>query len=103
MPESPKLFKIPYVFVSDASDLYLEQTSVSILSLRKSHPSADIALLCAINDTVLKEFKDRDYAVTSAIEKVLNGSKSAFRFSCPKFFNALDSLMKRIRAFVENH
>lgn len=103
MLERPMLFKILYVLVSDASDLYLEQTLVSILSLRKNYSSANIALLCGINDTALKEFKDRDYAVTPAIEKVLNGPKSAFRFSCPKFFNSLDSLMKRIRAFVENH
>jgi hypothetical protein len=116
MSESPKIFKMRYVLVSDASDLHLEQT---LVFLRKSHSFLNIALLCGITHTVLKEFKDRDYAVTPAIEKVQNRivfenerylSSSglyvwlkAFRFSCPKFFNALDSLIKHIWAFVENH
>lgn len=37
--------KIVYVLVSDASDFYLEQTYLSLLSLRRYNPSADVALV----------------------------------------------------------
>lgn len=37
--------KIVYVLVSDASDFYLEQTYLSLLSLRRYNPSAEVVLV----------------------------------------------------------
>ena len=62
--------KIVYAVTSDNSDIYLEQTYVSIYTLRKYHPDAYVVLV--VDDVTNATLKDkRDYIMNVVTEKVV--------------------------------